>query len=98
LESLLGFGIGLRVQRANGETTEVKPPQRLAHTSFVQADAKLGSDAVAQIGAPEPHDAIAGKIGASSTQDASLPRSTELRRAGQPLRARSTSPSKPSLL
>ncbi len=30
----------------------------------MQADAKLGGDAVTQIDAPEPHDAIAGEIGA----------------------------------
>ena len=63
-ESLLSFAVGLRVQRANGETSEVQPPQKLAHAAFMQADAKLGSDAVAQIGTPEPHDAIAGEIGA----------------------------------
>ena len=53
----------MRVLRANGKTAEVKPPEQLAHALFVQANAKLGGYAVTQIGAPEPHDAIAGEIG-----------------------------------
>ena len=54
----------MRMLRANGETAEVKPPKQLAHAALMQGDAKLGGDAVAQIDAPEPHDAIAGEIGA----------------------------------
>jgi len=54
----------LRVLRANGKTAEVEPPEQLTHAAFVQGDAKLGGYAVTQIGAPEPHDAIAGEIGA----------------------------------
>jgi hypothetical protein len=54
----------LRVLRANGKTAEVEPPKQLAHAALMQPDAKLGRDAVTQIDAPEPHDAIAGEIGA----------------------------------
>ena len=50
--------------RTDGKTAEVKPPKQLAHATLMQADAKLGGDAVTQINAPEPHDAIAGEIGA----------------------------------
>ena len=50
--------------RANGETAEVQPPKQLAHAAFVQGDAKLGRDAVTQIGTTEPDDAVAGEIGA----------------------------------
>jgi hypothetical protein len=63
-ESLLGCWIRLRVLRANGETAELQPPQQLAYAAFVQADAKLGRDAITQIGAAEPDDAVAGQIGA----------------------------------
>ena len=48
----------------DGEMTEVQPPEQLAHAAFVQFDAKLGRNAVSQIGTPEPHHAIAGEIGA----------------------------------
>jgi hypothetical protein len=54
----------LRVLRANGKTSEVEPPKQLAHAALMQADAKFGGDAVTQIDAPEPYDAIAGQIGA----------------------------------
>ena len=50
--------------RANGETAEVQPPKQLAHATFVQGDAKLGRDAVTQIGTAEPDDTVAGEIGA----------------------------------
>jgi hypothetical protein len=43
---------------------KVQPPQQLAHAALMQAYAKLGGNAVAQIGAPKPHDASAGEIGA----------------------------------
>ena len=48
----------------NGEMAEVQPPKQLAHAAFVEGDAELGRNTVTQIGAPEPHDAIAGEIGA----------------------------------
>jgi hypothetical protein len=63
-KSFLGRGIGLRVLWANGETPEVQSPQQLTHAAFVQGDAKLSGYAVTQIGAPEPHDAVASEIGA----------------------------------
>ena len=63
-EGLLGRWIGLRVLRANGEAAEVQPPKQLAHAALVQGDAKLGRDAVTQIGTAEPHHAVAGEIGA----------------------------------
>ena len=50
--------------RANGETAEVQPPEQLAHAAFVQGDAELRRNAVTQIGPAEPHDAVAGEIGA----------------------------------
>ena len=50
--------------RANGKAAKAQSPKQLAHAAFVQADAKLGSNTIAQIGAPEPHDAVAAKIGA----------------------------------
>ena len=59
-EGLLGRWIGLRVLRANGEAAEVQPPKQLAHAALVQGDAKLGRDAVTQIGTAEPHHAVAG--------------------------------------
>ena len=43
--------------RANRETAEVESPKQLAHASFVQGDAKLGRDAITQIGPAEPHNA-----------------------------------------
>ena len=49
---------------ANGEAAEAQPSKQLAHAALMQAYAKLGRNAVAQIGAPKPHDAIAGEIGA----------------------------------
>ena len=54
----------MRVLRANGEMAEVQPPQQLAHAAFVQFDAKPGSNAVTQIDAAKPHNAVAGQIGA----------------------------------
>ena len=63
-KSFLGCWIGLGVLRANRETAEVESPKQLAHASFVQGDAKLGRDAITQIGAAEPHNAVAGEIGA----------------------------------
>ena len=54
----------MRVLGTNGEMAEVQPPKQLAHAAFVEGDAELGRDAVTQIGAPEPHDAVAGEIGA----------------------------------
>ena len=63
-ERFLGFGIGLRVLRPDGETAVVKPPKQLAHAAFMQGDAKLGRNAVTQIGTAEPHNAVAGEIGA----------------------------------
>ncbi len=50
--------------RANGKTAEVEPSKQLAHASFVQGDAKLGCNAVTQIDTAEPHNAVAGEIGA----------------------------------
>ncbi len=50
--------------RTDGKTAKVKSPKQLAHAAFMHADAKLGGDAVPQIDAPEPHDAVAGEIGA----------------------------------
>jgi hypothetical protein len=50
--------------RTNGETAEVQPPKQFAHAAFVQFDAKFASNAVTQIGAAEPHNAVSGKIGA----------------------------------
>src|SRR5262245_17144374 len=49
---------------ASGEMGGVQPPQEVAHAAFVQFDAKLGRNAVPQIGTAEPHNAIAGEIGA----------------------------------
>ena len=54
----------MRVLRANGETAQIQPLQQLAHAAFVQGDAKLGRDAVTQIGTAEPDDAVAGEAGA----------------------------------
>jgi len=51
------------VLRTNGKTAEVEPPKQLAHAALMQADAKLGGNAVTQIDASEPHNAIAGEIG-----------------------------------
>ncbi len=48
----------------NGETAVIQPPKQLPHAAFVQFDAKLGRDAITQIGATEPHDTVAGEIGA----------------------------------
>ncbi len=50
--------------RTNGEMAEVQPPKQFAHAAFVQGDAKLGRDAVTQIDAAEPYNAVAGEIGA----------------------------------
>ena len=50
--------------RANGEMAEVQPPKQLANAAFMQFDAKLSCNAVTQIGATEPDDAVASKIGA----------------------------------
>ncbi len=50
--------------RTDGKTAKVKSPKQLAHAALMQADAKLGGDAVTQIDAPEPHNAIAGETGA----------------------------------
>jgi len=52
------------VPRANGETAVSEPAKQLAHAAFVQIDAKFGCNAVTQISTPEPHDAVAGEIGA----------------------------------
>ena len=49
---------------ANGEMAEVQPPKQLAHAAFVEGDTELGRDAVTQIGAAKPHNAVAGEIGA----------------------------------
>ena len=43
---------------------EVQPPKQLAHAAFVEGDTELGSNAVTQIGAAKPHNAVAGEIGA----------------------------------
>jgi hypothetical protein len=48
----------------DGEMAEIEPPEQLAHAAFVEFDAKLGRNAVSQIGTPEPHHAIAGEFGA----------------------------------
>ena len=48
----------------DGEMAEVEPPQQFAYAAFVEGDAKLGRDAVTQIGPAEPHNAVAGEIGA----------------------------------
>ena len=50
--------------RTNGEMAEIQPPKQLPHAAFVQFDTKPGRDAVAQIGAAEAHNAVAGEIGA----------------------------------
>ena len=50
--------------RPDGKTAKAQSPEQLANAALMQADAKLGGDAVTQIDAPEPHDAIAGEIGA----------------------------------
>jgi microcystin-dependent protein len=52
------------VQRPDAEMAVVQPSKQLAHAAFMQPDAKLGGNAVTQIGTAEPHNAVAGEIGA----------------------------------